>query len=173
MIRRRSIHAAAAFAALVAPLTALAQAPTGSVTTAPIHNVPALGMSLFVMLALALAGLGIYRLRRTVSRRTVAIALVAAVTVLAGLGYAGATSIITITGADCMKQTVSLFNPLMDTTVISNCTNRIQVLDIQVSCGAGDVTAETDINSAANGVHVCSVGEVLADGDSCRLPICV
>jgi len=172
MMRWRSSHAATILAVLVAPLAAVAQPPTGSVTTVPINNAPALGMSLCVVLALALAGIGIYRLRRPVGSRIAAFGLVAAITVLAGLGYAAAPSTITISGADCAKQTVSFFDPRLGATMVSNCTNRIQILDIQASCDGTEVNAATDINGATNLVG-CTVGLILADGESCKLPICI
>jgi hypothetical protein len=126
-------------------------------------------MAVMVVLAVAMAGVGIYRLRRTVVGPIVGFVLVAAVTVLAGLGYAFVPTI-TISGADCTKRTTSTFDPLEPTTLMSDCPNLIRILDIHVSCGAGDLL----FNSQSNGVTVpdCSVGQTLANGGACRLPVC-
>jgi apolipoprotein N-acyltransferase len=170
MMRRRSIHVAAGLATLVAPLAAWAQIPTGSVTTDPVQQAPALGMSVIVVLAVAMAGVGMYRLRRTVAGRIVGFVLIAAATVLAGLGYAVVPPL-TISGADCTKQTTSAFDPLEPTMLMSDCSNLIRIIDIQVSC-AGDMSS---LNSAPaiDPVADCSIGQTLANGGACGLPVCV
>src|SRR5512140_2447482 len=90
MTLRRSLPVTAALATLVAPLAAFAQF-AGSVTTDPVGQpAPTLGMPLIFLLAVALAGVAGYSLRRGVATPVVALVLVAGVTVLAGLGYAGA-----------------------------------------------------------------------------------
>jgi apolipoprotein N-acyltransferase len=171
MMRRRSIHLAAGLATLVAPLAALAQIPTGSVTTDPVQQAPALGMSVIVVLAVAMAGVGVYRLRRTVAGRIVGFVLVAAATVLAGLVYAVAPATIMISGADCTMRTTNAFDPLEPNMLMSDCSNLIRIVDIQVSCDAG----MSSFNSAPTIAPPadCSVGQTLANGGACGLPSCV
>ena len=174
MMRRRSIHVAAAFGVLGVPLPAWAD-PTGSVTTGPIQQAPALGIPVLVLLAVALTAITVYRLRRTGGRRMVGLGLVATVTLLAGIGHA-IIPIITITGMDCAKQTVSVFDPLAGETLLtSDCPNPIRIVDIQVSCNEKVVApgAQTGIGGAANDVVECSIGQVLANGNTCSLPGCL
>jgi hypothetical protein len=171
MMRRRSIHLAAALATLLAPLAALAQGLTGSVTTDPVGQAPALGMSVIVGLAVAMAGVGIYRLRRTVAGRTAGFVLIAAATVLAGLAYANGTKItITISGADCAKRTVSAFSPDESTKLMSDCPNLIRIVDIQALCDIHVMPFDSALDT--DPVADCSVGLTLAHGDACRLPGC-
>jgi hypothetical protein len=175
-MRRRSIQIAAGLGTLVAPLATWAQATTsGFVTTGPLRApAPALGMPLIVMLAVALAGVAMYRLRRTVGGLVVGFVLVA-VTVLAGLGYAIMPPLpITISGADCMKATVNVFDPSTEpTTLMSACPNPIQIVDIQISCGR-DVflNSETNTSGAIDMFPLCKKGQILANGDACDLPTC-
>jgi hypothetical protein len=169
-MRRRSIHLAAALATLLAPLAALAQGLTGSVTTDPVGQAPALGLSVIVGLAVAMAGVGIYRLRRTGAGRTAGFVLVAAATVLAGLAYALAITL-TISGADCAKRTVSAFSLDEPTKLMSDCPNLIRIVDIQGSCGIHVMPFDSAFDTDT--VADCSVGQTLANGDACLLPSCV
>jgi hypothetical protein len=166
MIRRRSIHAAAAFGALLVPFVASAQPPTASVTTAPVGQAaPALTMPLIVMIAVALTGFAMYRLRRSVGRAITGLVLVASVTAVAGLGYA-IMPLITIEGANCTQETVSIFDPLNEPTeLMSNCTNRIQIVDIRVLCDGKD--------SAPESLPDCRIGQTLGFHEACNLPFCV
>jgi Pretoxin HINT domain len=165
MMLRRLLNAVVTLATLVAPLAAVAQlVPTGSVTTAPLGAAaPAMGMPLLALLAVVLAGGGAYLLRRAARGAIAKVGFVAALTALAGLGYAFIPSGITITidGAECGMQTVHPFNPLNENTLVSHCPNRIQIISIQGSC-----------TFDPSGPGPCSVGQVLADGDSCMLPTC-
>jgi hypothetical protein len=172
MMHRRSIHVAAAFGVLVAPLTAWA-ASTGSVTTSPIHQTPALGMPVLVLLAVALTVITVYRLRRTGGERIVGLGLVAAVMLLAGLVYAFIPTI-TISGADCAKQTVSVFDPLEEETLLtSNCPNQIQITDIQLVCDEDVVVPNAGGGIAgADAVAECVIGQILANGNTCALLGC-
>jgi len=160
MMIRRSIPVAAALATLVAPLPAFAQV----VTTGPLQPAPTLAMPLIFVLAVVLAGLAVYRLRRYVAGPMVGLLLFAAVTVLAGVGYA--TSMfrsIMISGPACMRETMS---PFMDhgppTVLMSECRNMISILAIQSSC-----TMFTQMPQPP-----CSVGQTLANGQACTLPNC-
>jgi hypothetical protein len=172
----RAIDVAAGVGLLVAPLAALAQPETGAVTTSPLpQQAPALGMPLLAILAVALTAITVYRLRRAAAGRIVGLGLVAAMTVLAGIGYA-VMQTITITGADCAKQTVSPFFPLEGETLLtSECPNLIRIVDIQDSCDGSVVSpnAETGMGSAANDVAECSIGQILANGNTCALPGCL
>ena len=172
MMHRRSLHVAAAFGVLGVPLAAWAD-PTGSVTTSPIHQAPALGMPVLVLLAVALTAITVYRLRRTGGGRIVGLGLVAAVTLLAGLVYAF-IPMITISGADCAKQTVSVFDPLEEETLLtSNCPNQIQITNIQLVCDEDVVSPNAGGGSAGvDAVAECFIGQVLANGNTCALLGC-
>jgi hypothetical protein len=166
MMLRRSLPVTAALATFVAPLAALAD-PTGTVTTDPVHLAPTLGLPLLVVLAIALAGITVFRLRRAAVGPIAAVVLVAGVIALAGLAYAINT--IVISGADCMRQTVSVFDPGGSTALRSDCPNNsIRIIDIQTSCGGVNhlSTAPTGITTFAP----CEIGLTLAHGDECELP---
>jgi len=174
MVRRGTIRLAAALGTLSVPLSALAQVTgTGSVTTSPLSPAPALGMPLLLFLAVALAGVTMYRLRRVVTGPIVGLVLVAAVTALAGLGYAlSMTTTIPISGADCMKRTTNAFNPAgSPANLMSNCSNMIQILDLQVSCIVAP--RGTCPDAPADPAPDCRLGQTLANGDVCRLPSCI
>lgn len=156
---RRSIPVAAAVAVLAAPLTASAIF-TGQVTTGPAAQAPTLTMPLLFLLAAVLAGVAAYRLGRAAGP-IVGLALVAAVTFAAGLGYADNWTGIMIGGADCARQTTNSFDPSGPPMVLmSNCPNPIFILDIQLSC----VDPPTP--------QACVVGGTLANGEVCVLPSC-
>lgn len=169
---RRSIHVAAAVGMVVAPFAAWAD-PSGSVTTTPIHDTPALGMPVLVLLAVALTVITVYRLQRSAGGRIVGLGLVAAVTLLAGLVYAFIPTI-TISGADCTKQTVSVFDPLDEETLLtSNCPNQIQITDIRLVCDQNVVLPNAGGGSAGvDEFAECFIGEVLANGNTCALLGC-
>jgi apolipoprotein N-acyltransferase len=169
MMRWKAIHLAVGAATLVAPLAAWGQIPMGSVTTDPVQQAPALGMSVVVALAVAMAGVGIYRLRRTGTGRIVGVVLIAAATVLAGLAYAGdGLTTLTISGADCTKRTVTAFSLDYPTQLMSDCPNLIRIVDIQASCDG----VMGPLSTVPNVIVECSVGQTLAKGDACRLPGC-
>ena len=174
MMHRRSICVATAAGVLIAPLAVWAD-PTGSVTTAPVHQAPALEMSVLALLAVALTAITVYRLQRRGRRRILGLGVVIGVVALAGLVYASFPTI-TIGGASCAMQTVTAFNPAKSQTVLtSNCPNSIQIVDIHVTCdGGGDVVApNASTEKRAVAVGPCSVGQILASGESCLLPGCV
>ncbi len=125
-------------------------------------------MWVLVALAVAMAGAAMYRLRRTGVGPMVGAMLFATLTALAGLGYAG-SFVVTISGAECVQQTTSPFNPLDPFRLMSDCPNPIQIIDIQVSCG-GDNSPNTGPN--VDGILDCTVGEILVKGAACRLPEC-
>ena len=169
MMRWGSIRIAALSGVLGAPLAAWAD-PSGSVTTEPIQQAPALAMPVLVLLAVALTAITMYRLRHTRGGRIAGVGLI--VVVLAGIGYAGLPTI-TIMDADCAKQTVSVFNPLDEETLLtSDCTNRLRVTDIQKNCELGVVSPDTGGAPVVDEFAECFVGEVLAHGDTCALLGC-
>jgi hypothetical protein len=167
MILRKLRHVVVALVTLGAPLAAVAQPlpPGGTVTTSPFGGTaPAMGMPLLALLVVVLAGSGVYLLRRTGGGTIAKMGFVAALTAMAGLGYAilviGVT--IPIEGIQCMRQTVQTFDPTAENTLVSRCPNQIQIVSIQVvPCPGFDPLGS------------CSEGQVLADGDACTLPTCV
>jgi hypothetical protein len=121
-------------------------------------------MPLLALLVVVLACSGVYFLRRTAGGTIAKMGFVAALTAMAGLGYAilviGVT--IPVEGIQCMRQTVQTFDPTAENTLVSHCPNQIQIVSIHVDpCPGVDPPGS------------CSVGQVLADGDACTLPTCV
>jgi len=167
MVRRRRIDVVAAVAALVVPLPALAQGAVNLVTTGPIQQAPALGMPLLFLLAVALAGLAMYRLRHGVPSRIMAVGFVVAMTVLAGLGYAMMPTI-TISGGDCMRRTTNPYDLFEHTYLMSACPNMIRILEIQFGC----TPSQPSPGSQSLAIPECEVGQTLANGDECMLPTC-
>lgn len=156
---------------LIAPLTSLAQlSNNGSVTTAPLANAPVMGTPTLLLLAIVLVGAAAYLLRRAAGRGIAVISFLAVLTGLAGLGYA-MIDMITIQGAQCSTATTQMFDPFEPTTLVSRCPNSIQVTSIQLSCALGDRTEILNFCSPLPGV--CTVGQVLDNGDSCTLPGCI
>jgi hypothetical protein len=166
MTIRKLPHVVVALATLVAPLAALAQGTDGSVTTAPLATAPAMGMSLLALLAVVLTGVAAYCLRHAAGRVIAAVGFVAALTALAGLGYATLplSMMIMVQGGQCAMQTTQMFNPMNLNTLVSHCPNSIQITSIQqgMACTAPCV-----------GPSPCKVGQVLANNDACDLPACV
>jgi apolipoprotein N-acyltransferase len=165
MRSRRVLQVVSAVATLAAPLAAVAQplAP-GSVTTAPVGAAaPVMGMTLLALLTLGLAGVGAYLLRRTSGDVIAKVVFVVALTTLAGIGYAvvpmGVTY--TVAGAQCKMQTVQVFDASAENTLESHCPNLIRIVDIHVEpCRVVDPLGP------------CSIGQVLANNESCTLPLC-
>lgn len=168
MMLCRFLQVIVALATLAAPLAAVAQASSGSVTTAPFSAAPAMGMPLLALLVVILAGGGAYFLR-SAARGTIAkVGFVAALAALAGVGYATAPAYVTIEGAQCGMQAVQPFDPTVENTLVNHCPNRIKIISIRVLCVTRD-----DILPAPNfGLGPCDAGQVLANGDACTLPTC-
>lgn len=166
---RRLPHVVVAMATFVAPLAALAQSRDGSVTTAPFAAAPVMGMPVLILLAVVLTGVGAYLLRRAAGRVIAVIGFVAVLTALAGLGYATFGMMIMIRGAQCAMQTTQMFDPMGRPTLKSYCPNSIQIISIQQGMLCG-----TEILGLGDTFPpLCSVGQVLADGEECSLPFCV
>jgi hypothetical protein len=162
---RRWLSIVPALILLASGRMVFAQLPAGSVTTGPLaQSAPIGGTPLMLLLVIALLGLAVYRLRRPAAR-FVALAVFIA---LAAFAYATGV-VITVNGADCVKVTTNAFDPLVMSTLKSECPNPIQILDVRLSCGAAaNLAAEQ--SAAVN--PPCTVGETLADGGSCELPNC-
>jgi len=165
---RRSVVVAAALATLAVPFAAFAQPVTGTVTTGPASAAPVLAMPLIFLLAVTLAGVAAYRMRRRIPGRVVGLVLAAAVVAMAGLGYAKPATIM-IMGSECAMQTTKMFFASGAPAILmSDCQNAIHILDIQLTCPP-DARNESALPFMA---LPCSVGQTLAQGESCPLPIC-
>src|SRR6185369_14418677 len=129
MRRRRWLSVVPALSLLASGRMAFAQLPTGCVTTGPLAQpAPIGGTPLTLLLVMALVGIAVYRLRRPAAR-FVAVAVFIA---LAAFAYATGV-VITVSGADCMKVTTNCFYPSVMSVLKSECSNPIQILDIQLS----------------------------------------
>ena len=167
MTPRRLLQIIVALETLIGPLAAVAQpvAP-GSVTTAPLSAAapaPAMGMTLLALLVVVLGGTGAYLLRRTSRDVMAKLVCVVALTTLAGIGYAFVAigDTYTVEGAQCGVQTVQVFDANAENTLESHCPNLIRIVDIQVgTCTVFDPPGP------------CSIGQVLANNESCTLPVC-
>jgi len=155
MMLRRSLQIVGAAVALVTPLASFAQ----TVTTSPANQpAPALSMPALLLLAVAMACVAAYTLRKRAIPTVRALVLVVGLTVLVGVAYAGFKGI-ELKGTDCNITKVQAFDsgePLMN-----SCPNPIQI--IRIDCGS----------SPALVTGVCTQGQVLANGDGCDLPICM
>jgi len=146
---------------MVSPLAAFAQPVSGSVTTDPVgQSAPALALPMLVVLAVGLIGLGAYTLRTRSAGAVAGFALVAGLSVLAGLGYATDGSVV-IQGAECNTQTVSPYPSVCGDTLTSGCSNRIRIVAIEPGCESPTIPSSP-----------CTVGQVLTDGQQCYLPYC-
>ncbi len=163
MTYRRAGTIVGAVVALMSPVAAFAQA-VGSVTTAPVQSAPAMGIWFLVVLAVAMVGAAMYRLRRTVATAAVGFVLMSAL--LAGVGYA--VSFITIAGAQCMQNTTNAFDPQEPNVLQSECPNQIEIINIEASCGPKN---NPSVNPPTS-IKPCKDGQVMFKGDICRLPEC-
>jgi len=160
---RRSLQVAAFSAVLVSPLAAFA----GTVTTAPLAQpAPALAMPLLVALAITLIGLGAYRIRIRPAGMVAVGALVAGLSVLAGLGHATLIADPVIGDGACNTQTVSLYDPA-GATLTSNCPNPIKIVAIDPCDSGGPTDALCDPLPS-----ICTVNQILTNGQECELPPC-
>jgi len=168
MTIRRLSHVAVALLTLIAPLAALAQVEDGSVTTAPLATAPVMGLPVLALLAVVLTGAAAYFLRRAPGRTIAAVSFVAALSALAGLGYATPTVMIMVQGSQCGMPTTQMFDPNQLNTLVSHCQNSIQIISIEL----GMSCAFDQVGSLADGVGLCRVGQVLTNGEDCTLPGC-
>ncbi len=157
MTLRRSFYIVAALATLAEP--AVAVIDPGTVITVPSAGTPAIGIPLLLLLALALAGGGLYLLRHATGGVAAKVGCVVTLIALGGLAYAGIPTI-TISGAECGMQAVNTFEPTTESQLLNSCPNPIAIISIQFSC-----------NDPAP-PNACRVGKVLFSGESCMLPVC-
>jgi len=163
MTLRGSLQVAVVSATLGTPLAAFA----ATVTTAPIPRpVPALALPLLVGLALALIGLGAYRIGTRSAGKVAGVAMVAALGVLAGLSYATLIGDAVIRFDACNVQTVTPYNP-EGAKLISECPNPIKIVAID-PCGG---MASMDVSCSPMALP-CMVNQILTNGQFCQLPSC-
>jgi len=157
---RRLLQVAAVSAALVSPLGAFA-ATQGSVTTSPLGAAaPALVMPMLIALAMALIGLGAYRLYSRSAGTAAMLALVAGLGLLAGLAYADGT--VMVQDTNCNMETTQPYLSSAVQTLVSLCPNPIRIVAIDPGCGMPDPP-----------VSHCTVGQILSNGQNCILPSCL
>jgi hypothetical protein len=117
-------------------------------------------MPMLIALAMALIGLGAYRLRSRSTGAAAGFALVAALGLLAGLAYADGTII--VQGTECNMETTQPYLSSAVQTLVSLCPNPIRIVAIDPGCGAPDPP-----------VSHCTVGQILSNGEDCVLPSCL
>jgi hypothetical protein len=157
---RRLLQVAVVSAALVSPLAAFAEI-TGSVTTAPYQPAPALTMGMLTALAIALTGLGAYRVCNRPAGAAAGFALVAGLSLLAGLSYASNGGI-SVKDADCNMRTTQSYPGIPGELLTSLCPNPIKIVAIDPGCGTPDPPPSP-----------CTVGQILTNGQKCVLPTCL
>jgi len=154
-------------ATLLTPLAAVAQA-IGSLTTAPLSAAPAVGMPQLVGIALALGVGAMSVLRRKAARATIKLAVVGAAIMLAGIAYAVVPlPSVPVSGNQCGMQTTQTWASAVPTTLDNQCPNALLIVAID-ACGERD-TASAEFNT----LPTCVVGQTLAAGTACDLPMCV
>ena len=157
---RRLPQVAVAMATLVGPLAALGQVTNGSVTTAPLATAPAMGIPVLMLLVVVLAAVAAYAVRRRAGEVIAVGCFVAVLTALTGMAYAFMSSVM-VQGGQCGMQTTQAFDPNQSTILVSHCPSAIQITSIHVPCDMAYCVA-----------GMCSVGQVLTNGESCMLPGC-
>src|SRR5579862_4243925 len=141
MTRLRVLVFTAAIAICGSPLAALA-APTGSVTTGPLANAPTLALPLLVLLAVILAGLTMFRLRRSATTLAILAGLAVAASLLSiGIIYATPTTTITISGGACNGTVTNPYDPTSKTFLTNGCITPIKIIDVTVDCNNVNATA--------------------------------
>jgi len=119
---------------------------------------------MLIALGIGLIGLGAYSLR-TRSAGAVAgfFALVAGLSLLAGLSYAGGG--VVIQDADCNTRTMHSYDSTLGTTPLTSlCPNPIQIVAIDACSIIGEVLGDP--------MPFCTVGRILTHGEGCVLPGC-
>lgn len=163
MMHRRSLRIVTIAASLVAPLAASAQ--TGTVTVVPGSvAAPAVSALMLGLLAVVLTVVTAVVLRRRSAVLGSGLALVIAAVMVAGIGHAAFTTF-TIEGNECNEETTENFFPGGAPRLLSDCSNPIQIVDIDVECNGGEVPPQETLDP-------CSVGQTLNPGNDCALPTC-
>ena len=154
---RRVLQVVVVSGTLVSPLAAFA----ASVTTSPLGlAAPALRLVVLIALAIVLVGAGLYSLRRRSAAALAGFALVAGLSVLAGLGYANPPGVV-IDDGDCHRQSVHVYSD-GGSTLTSLCPGPIKIDALDCDGVPPLCVALVD----------CTVGQILANGESCNLPAC-
>ncbi len=162
MKAHRVVHIGIAVAALLGSFATVAHAIlNGTVKTAPYRAAPTLGTPALAVLAVLLVAVGMYVLRRTRGGAIAKVAVVAALAALAGLAYASNGQTFTVMGAECGTVTVFTFDLTAPSSLSSDCPNPIQIIDLKFDCTAPDPPNQ------------CMLGEILTNGQTCNLPLCV
>ncbi len=170
----KSTHRALAFLAASAPTAVLAQ--TGMVTTSPLAQpVPAMGL---VALAITIATLAFVAARRL--RLGPAAASVLALTLLtigAAGGYAGVSTSVIISGAECNKPTTEAYALDVPAMLLNQCPNSIQIDAIDASCNYCETLPGTACEAVVpqpplSSMTLCEAGVVIPAGQTCELPTC-
>ena len=158
---RRLVPVAVAAATLVSPLAAFA----ASVTTDPIGQAaPALTTPMLGVLAIVLIGLGIYRIRTHATGTLTGLALLIGLSLLAGVSYA--TIGVVVKDAQCTMRTTQTYSD-GGSTLTSLCPNPIEIVAIVCK-----TPIEPDVVGDIPTLPTCTVGEILATNDACRLLGC-
>lgn len=147
-------------AALFGPHQALAAVvilqPAGSSAAAP-----TLGGPLLAVLSLSMA-IGAFVLLRRRSAKVAALA--ASLILMAAVGYTQPPQVV-VTGSDCSERSIHPYDGDVYGTILrSECPNPMQIVEVDPECQEG-VTPR--------GLSGCKEGDVLQQGDSCRLPACI
>jgi len=116
-------------------------------------------MPTLIALAMALIGLGAYRLHSRAAGTAAMLALVAGLGLLAGVAYADGT--VMVQDTNCNMETTQPFLSSAVQTLVSLCPNPIRIVAIDPGCGMPDPP-----------VAHCTVGQILSTGQNCVLPSC-
>jgi len=161
---RESLFVATVVTTLLTPLAALA----GTITTSPLGAAaPAIGMPMLVLLALVLSVGAVYVLRRKAASATARLAGMAAVIIVAGIAYA--TTNVVVSGAQCTMRTTQMWNAIYPKMLENQCSNALLLEVIDPDCNFLTGSAGAPLDSFPS----CVMGQTLAAGAICHLPICV
>ncbi|HYD50080.1 MAG TPA: hypothetical protein VEB21_17105 [Terriglobales bacterium] len=159
------------FVAILAALCGLplaASAQEAVVITAPLAvgvGAPAVGFPMLATLAVLLAAAALYALRKK-SARSLAMLIGLALSGAVAIAYAGG-GVITLQGPDCSERAIHPYNPSSFNTLRNECTNPMQVVEIEVDC-SDEVPEGSSVP-----LPLCTEGMVLNNGQECTLPGCL
>lgn len=139
---------------LLAPATAIAQNNVIILAPAGGTPAPALAGPMLILLAALLAGIAV-RTMRSHASTAVAMALLSAVTLTAGIASAG-RMIITLQGADCSERSIHPFES--SAKVVNDCPNAMRIVEIE--CDESNDTPR-------DATPYCETGAVLESGAEC------
>ena len=161
---RGSLYVGTVGTILLTPFAASA----ATVTTVPVGPAaPALGTTMLVLLAVALTVGAVCVLRRKAARVASTVAVVVAVSGLAGLAFAGFFTV-TVSGGQCTMRTTQIWNALNPALLENQCGNGLLIEAIDLTSCTDDLRT-----AAADMFPSCVVGQTLAAGASCELPQCI